>query len=89
MNTFGTGKNPFALVMNALVLETSALKMLVQTSAHTAINVATNKFQTLLLTRYSASKTRESHTLVLTCEYAIPTSYICINVLCWTKWSSS
>ena len=54
------------IVMNALVLETDALKTGVQSSAHTAIHVATSNFQTELFLkiatyRHSPSKKRYSY----------------------------
>ena len=61
----------FALVMNVLILETNALNVRVQASAphsRASLENATH--------RNSPSKTGGSHALVLTCEYATPTSYI-------------
>ena len=46
-------------------------------SSRTSLEIATH--------RYAPSKTGGSHALVLTCEYATPTSYISNRILCWTK----
>ena len=48
-----------------------------QLSNKTFLKIATH--------RYSPSKMNGSYALILTCEYATPTSYIRISVLYWTK----
>ena len=82
-NTFSAGEERSALVTNATVLETNALKTRVQTSIpqsytrsyqrlsnRTSLEIATHRY-------YSPSKTGAggSHALVLTCEYATPPSF--------------
>ena len=92
MNTLALGERMcFVLVMNVLVLETSTLKASVQTSSPrsytcsymnqqfsswTSFQIATH--------RHSPPKNGSSHTLVPTCEYAMPTSYMpWFAFLCW------
>ena len=64
------------LVMNALVLETNALKMLAHTSAPHNQQLSNRTF-TIATHRYSPSKTGgRYHTLVVTSKHATPTSDI-------------
>ena len=88
------GQTHFALVTNALVLETNALKTRIQTSAtHTAGYQRLSNKTYLEMTathRYSPMKTSGSYlALVLTFKHATPTSYIHNSILCWTKRPSS
>ena len=53
------------------------------------VTVATSDFQTKLISWWLLLTGSSYHAFVLTSEYAIPTSYICNSVLCWTKRSSS
>ena len=77
-----------------LVLETNALKAHVPTSGSHSYTCSYQRFSSrhylkIATHRHSPSQTSNSHTLILTCEYAPPTSYIHNSVLCWTKWLSS
>ena len=70
----------------------SAFKLLPNTATH--VHCSYQQFSSkasckIATHRDSPSKTSGSYALVLTCEYATPTSYIWNSLLCWTKRPSS
>ena len=84
----------YTTVTKVLVLETNALKTHVQTSAQHSYICSYQQFSRrasleFATHRDSPSKTGSSHALMLTCEYATPTNYLCNSLFCWTKPPSS
>ena len=80
----------FALMTNASVLEMNTFKKCVQTLATKSYTCGyqqlSNRIALKISThRFSPLKTGSSHTLVITCDYATPTSCMCNGVLCWNK----
>ena len=84
----------YTIATNGLAQKTNALKARVQTFTPQSHTCSYQQFSSkpsfkIATHTQSPSKMGSSHSLILTCKYATPTSYIYNSVLCWTKWPSS